>query len=618
MTFEIGFVFVTLIVTIILFVSDRLRLDLVALMALLALSIGGILTPAEAAAGFGDTTVILIAALFVVGEGLFQTGVAAAMGRWLGRIAGTSELRIMITTMLVVAPLSAFISSTGTVAIMLPVVITVARRAGISPSKLLIPMAYAALIGGMLTLIGTPPNIIASDALVAAGRDPLPFFGVTPVGVLVLIVTIGALALGGRNLLPKRVDATPPPANGPKPLAPHALAQAYGVNERLLQLRVRDDSPLIGVTFGEAGLRQHYSVTILASHSWPAKRSQPGLARVVGADARFAAGDLLIVEAEADDARRLAEAQRFELLDQRIGDGPLSPGLVMLEIALTPRSRYIGQTIVDMVVRSRFGVNVLGVQHLGQALEGDYTRQPLRFGDTMLVAGPSATLAPLVREQRFYGDFVIATVPDEIAGDAEERLSSRAPIALIITLIMLLMMAFNWLPTMIAAMLAAVALILTGCVKLADVYRRMSWESLVLIAAMLPMATALTKTGGSALIANGLVSAIGPFGALALLAGIFVLTTVFSQFISNTATAVLLMPIALQAAASLGINPEPLLVTVAIAATTAFSTPIASPVNTLVLAPGGYRFADYARIGVPLQVGVLIICLLVVPLIFPF
>ncbi|MFV9504160.1 MAG: SLC13 family permease [Oscillochloridaceae bacterium umkhey_bin13] len=618
MTFEIGFVFVTLAITVALFISDRLRLDLVAVMALLALSLAGILTPAEAAAGFGDTTVILIAALFVVGEGLFQTGVAASMGRWLGRVAGTSERRILMTMMLVVAPLSAFISSTGTVAIMLPVVVSVARRAGISPSKLLIPMAYAALIGGMLTLIGTPPNIIASDALVAAGRDPLPFFGVTPIGVLVLIIALGFLLLGGRKLLPERIDASRPRSSGPSPLTPNELATAYGVSEILLQLRVKPDSPLIGVTFGEAGLRQRYGITILASHPWPAGRPQPGQARVVGADARFAAGDLLVVEAHPEQAQRLAASQGFELLAEPVGDGPLGPGLLMLEVALTPRSRFIDQTIVDSMVRSRFGVNVLGVQRLGEPLEGDYARQPLRFGDTMLVAGPSATLAPLVREQRFYGDFVVATVPQEIAGHAEERLSPRAPVALVITLIMLVIMAFNWLPTMIAALLAAVALVLTGCVKVNDVYRRMSWESLVLIAAMLPMATALTKTGGSALIATGLVTAIGPFGALALLAGIFVLTTLFSQFISNTATAVLLMPIALQAAASLGINPEPLLVTVAIAASTAFATPIASPVNTLVLAPGGYRFSDYARVGVPLQVLVLFVCLLLVPVLFPF
>lgn len=617
MTFEIGIVFAILAATIVLFVSDRLRLDVTALLAMLALVLSGILTPAEATAGFGDTTVLLIAALFVVGDGLLQTGVAEALGRWLGRIAGTSELRILITTMLVVAPLSAFISSTGTVAIMLPVVVAVARRAGVSPSKLLIPMGYAALVGGMLTLIGTPPNIVASEALVAAGRNPFGFFSFTPIGIAVLGVAVVFLASVGRRLLPARVAPAAPgqPRSDQRPLS--ELMRAYGVEGALTRLRVPPASPLIGRSIAESALTTRYGITVLAVHAWPPERAQPGPAQPVTAETRFAAGDLLEVQLRDVQAERPAALPGLEPVPSATATR-LDAGLLLLEVALTPRSRYIGQSVVEADVRNQFGVHVLGVQRLGKLLDGDYAQTPLRFGDTLLVAGPAATLAPLVREQRYYGDFVVATVPEELAEAETQQLAPRWPLAVAIVLLMLVVMATNLLPTVVAALLAALTLVLTGCVRLSTVYTRMSWESLVLIAAMLPLATALQKTGGAQLIATALVGSFGSLGPLALMGGVFLLTSVLSQFISNTATAVLIMPIALQAASRLGVAPEPLLMTAAIAASTAFATPVASPVNTLVLVPGGYRFADYARAGVPLQLLVLALCLLVVPLLFPF
>ncbi|WP_129674534.1 SLC13 family permease [Candidatus Chloroploca sp. Khr17] len=619
MTGDILIVLSILLATIILFVSDRLRLDVVALLALLALTLTGILTPAEASAGFGDTVVILIAALFVVGEALLQTGVAASISRWLGRVAGTSELRIMVMLMVVVAPLSAFISSTGTVAIMLPVVVALARRARISPSRLLIPMAYAALIGGMLTLIGTPPNLVASEALANAGRAPFGFFSFTPLGLLVLGVAVIFMALVGRHLLPTRVQ---PPADAPDArndaLTSAELIDAYAVKDDLVSLRVRPTSPLIGKSVVESTLSTAYDVTLLASYPWQLDREAPGKARAVNANTRFAAGDLLDLQAPTAQAERMATELELDVLPSPLESGHLNTGLLVVEVALTPRSSFLGRSVVDLAVRSRFGVNVLGVQRLGQPLKDAFAQEPLRFGDTLLVAGPMPTLAPLVRDQRYYGDFVIAAVPPQLEAEQETTMASQAPVAIIITLLMLIVMAGGWVPTMTAALLAAVALVLTGCVKVTEVYKRMSWESLVLIAAMLPMATALNKTGGTALIAGGIVETIGPLGPLALIAGMFLLTTIFSQFISNTATAVLMMPIALEAASKLGVGPEPLLMTVAIAASTAFATPIASPVNTLILTPGGYRFADYARAGLPLQMLVLVICMIFVPLLFPF
>ncbi len=611
MTTEIWIVFAILAATIALFISDKLRLDVTAMLAMLALTLTGILTPTEAVAGFGDTTVILIAALFVVGEGLVQTGVAAALGRWLGLRAGTSELRILILTMAVVAPLSAFISSTGTVAILMPVVVSLAQRAGISPSKLLIPMAYAAMIGGMLTLIGTPPNIVASEARVALGRGPFDFFAFTPIGLMILVVGVVFIAGVGRRLLPARAAVSAPGTRTGPSLA--ELISAYGLPGLLVRLRVGPTSTLIGRTLVESSLRRGYAATVVG-----VKPAAGGPERPVNATTRLAVGDQVQVQVPEAFRDRLNAELDLAPVSAAAANGALAPDLFVVEVALTPRSVFIGRTIAERQIRTAYGVTVLGMQRLGRSFEGDLANEPLRFGDTLLVAGTATSFAPLLSEQRYFGDFVVAAVPRELEEYAAARIAPQAPVAVAIVLVMLVLMATGWLPTVTAALLAALALLLSGCVGLATVYRRMSWESLVLIAAMLPMATALQKTGGAALIAEGLATGLGAYGPLALLVGVFLLTSLFSQFISNTATAVLVMPIAAAAASQAGIAPEPLLMTAAIAASTAFSTPIASPVNTLVLSPGDYRFIDYARVGVPLQILVLVICALVVPWFFPF
>ncbi|NNJ10274.1 SLC13 family permease [Chloroflexales bacterium ZM16-3] len=616
MTTDILIVFGILAATIALFVSDRLRLDLVALLALLSLLLAGLLTPAEAAAGFGDSTVMLIASLFVVGDGLFQTGVAAAMGRWLGRVAGTSELRVLIVTMLVVAPLSAFISSTGTVAIMMPIAVSLARRAGFSPSRLLIPMAYAALIGGMLTLIGTPPNLVVNEALIAAGRPSLGFFSLTPIGLIILLAGVAFMALTSRRLLPARVD--PAAGAGRSQISLAELSAAYLLPDSISRLRVREGSPLAGRSLAESGLRARYGATVVAVQAWPPARPAPGPSRPAIAESRLAVGDLIEVQAPAARVADLVADQGLDRLPVTPGGQMISSDLHIIEVALNPRSRFIGRSIADANIRREFGVTVLGFQRLGQPLDVDLADEPLRFGDTLLVAGSAEALEPVIQEQRHFGDFVVASVPRELEERASEQLSPRWPAAVAIMLAMLVAMALGWLPTVTAALLAAVAMVLSGCAPIAKVYRRMSWESLVLIAAMLPMATALQKTGGAALIAEALTTTLGGAGPLALMAGVFVLTSLFSQFISNTATAVLLAPIALEAATRIGVHPEPLLVATAIAASTAFATPIATPVNTLVLSPGGYRFADYARAGLALQLIVLLICVVAVPIFFPF
>lgn len=615
MTFDILLVFGLLAVTIILFVGDWLRLDLVALMAVLALMLTGLLTPEEALAGFADPIVLIIAGLFVVGTGLFQTGVASLLGQWLGQVAGTTELKLMGIIMLVVALLSAFISSTGTVAIFLPVVVSLATNANLSPSRLLIPLAYGSLLGGMLTLIGTPPNIIVNNQLLDQGREPFNFFAFTPIGLVMLAVSVGFMLLVGRRLLPTRQLSTSAERSGNKTqgLPIRELAEMYGLSSTVFQLWVRSDSSLINQSLAQLALRSHYGVNVLAVANRSAPNQSPDKAHPVHAETVFAAYDTVYVQGNREQVERLAQTQHLDVLpateqvEQRLTE---EQGIV--EVLLTPRSRLIGQTIEQSRLRDTYHVTILAIMRLGTSIESAISTTPLRFGDTLLVGGEWRNIDALCADDQ---DFVVISQPRE--KPQRQPVTGRAWIAVAILLGMLILMTTGLTPTVTAVLLAAVAMVLTRCVTMEEVYRTMSWESVILIAGMLPMATALEQTGGIELIATGLTDSLGGWGPLAVMAGLFVLTSVFSQFISNTATTVLVAPIAFQAALSLEVEPRTFLMTVAVAASTAFATPIASPVNTLVLGPGGYRFADFARVGILLQLLLLVTTLLVVPFFFP-
>jgi di/tricarboxylate transporter len=600
---ETTLVFAILAATILLFVSDRLRLDVVALLALLALALTGILTPAEALAGFSDPIVLIIAGLFVVGGALFETGVAARMGQVLGGFAGTSPLRLTAVVMLSAGLLSGFMSSTGTVAVMLPVVAAMAWKAGLSPSKLLIPLAFGSLLGGMLTLIGTAPNIVVANQLAAEGYAPFGFFDFTPVGLVMLLAGVAFMLLGGTRLLPARASAEGPAApDGVPALAEEEMVRGYAIGD-LVRLRVRPGSPLVGRTAAQADLRRRYRVNVVRIR--PADR--PAFRRARDTDA-LGAGDVLDLRGEPGAIERVAQELGLEPVDA-VSRGPR---LRLAEVLLTPRSRLIGQTLVGVRFRDRYGVNVLAMTRGAPRVEEEIAEVPLRFGDTLLVAGSRRRIDMLRGEGN---DFVVIARSEAAAGD--ERLSGRARAALAIMLGMMLLLTFEVVPPVLAVLLAAVAAVLTRTIDVDEAYRTVNWESVVLIAAILPMATALEKTGGMQLIVDAL-GGVGALGPVAMLAVLFVVTSTFSQVISNTATTVLLAPIAFGAAMQMGVSPYPLLMTVAVAASSAFATPIATPVNTLVLGPGAYRFADFLRVGALLQLVILLLTLALVPLLFPF
>ncbi len=609
MTPDILLVFTLLFATIALFISDRLRMDVVAILLILALILTGLLTPAEALAGFGDPLVILIAALFVVGEGLFRTGIAFSVGNWLVNVAGTSETRLLVMLMLVIAVLSAFMSNTGAVAIFIPVALNLATRAGVRPQQLLLPMAYAGSIGGMLTLIGTPPNLVVSTELTRAGLEPFNFFSFLPIGLLVLAAAIVFILLVGRALLPGGDDETGD-AGGNR-LSMRDLVTAYGVDDSFHMVRIGADSPLAGQTVGQALLRSRFGITVIAVERQGG--GKPSVIPVV-IGTEYRAGDVLFLNGSEAEARELtASVSGLEALPLDYGRREDLTGEVgVAEVLVAPRSQIVGHTIREARFREDQGLSVLGILRKGEPVTEDLLGTRLEFGDSLLVAGGWRQIELL---QRNATDFMVLTLPREMDEVAPNR--AHAPRALAIVAVMLVLMTLGVVPAVTAVLMAGLAMVLARCVSMEEAYQAINWQSVVLIAGMLPMATALDKTGALELIVSGLVDSLGDYGPIALMAGLFLLTTVFSQFISNTATAVLVAPIALGAAAGLGVSPYPFLMTVALGASTAFSTPMASPVNTLVIGPGGYRFGDFLRLGIPLQLLALVITLVCVPILFP-
>ncbi len=618
--------------TVALFVFSKLRADLVALLSLLALYLSGILTTQQALAGFADSTVIMVAALFVVGEGLSRMGITAWLGQFFMRQAGESETRLLVVIMLGTAVLSAFLSNTGTVAMLLPAVVAASWRIGSLPSKFLIPMAFAANLGGLITLIGTPTNIVVSDTLVNAGYGGFGFFEFAIVGIpltLLVVVFILWLWAGDGSHLVKavrnRLDLDQSVGQ---------MAQSYRLSSKLFRLRVRSNSSLVGKTLAEAALGQEYGVSVLGiqpdTNRDLSEASQRGrqvvrqqldwlqshTGELPGPGTRIQSHDLLLVKGNPEVIENLTYqlgvgVQPVDPEKESLTDLLLSQEIGVAEVILTPRSDNAGRTVADARIAETFDVQVLTLRRGDKLLPRKETR--LEFGDSLLVRGRWESIDRLRQDSR---NFVVVGEPEAMARQVV-KLTPRSLIAVLTLLGMVGLMLFSIVPTVIAVMLAAVVMVLTGCVTPEGAYRSVNWQTVVLIAAMLPMSTALEVTGGASLIANALVNTLGVIGPIALMAGVYLLTTGFSQVMSNTATAVLVAPIVLQAALSLGVAPEPMLMMVAVGAAAAFLTPIASPTNTLVFVPGGYTWGDYVKIGLPLIVLVLLASLVIVPLAWP-
>ncbi len=610
-----------LAIAILLFITEWLRVDVVALGVVVSLMLTGILTTDEALSGFSNSIVLTIASLFVVGGAIMQTGLAGAIGRRILTVAGRSHTRLIIVITLTVALLSGFMSDTGTVAVLLPAIISLAWNTKISPSKLLIPLSFGALLGGAMTLIGTPPNIIVSNLLRENGLTPFRFFDYTPIGFTLLAGGILYLVTIGARWLP---DHTPK-QDIQRVETPEELAGIYKLPDNLYRLRVRRKGAVVGLSVQDSDFRSRYKLNILEILRNPNPRDVAKLGGhrlVLQSDPDsipiepstvLKSGDLLIVQGEPNDISFAAASLNLGVQPAQADDHKslVNHEIGLAEVLLPPRSNLVGKTIVQTRFGTLFDLTVLGIRRPGVDTQLDLKTTPLRFGDTLLVQGSWENILALKRQRR---DFVVIGQPEEMTGAPARR---KAPIALLILVGMLVLLVTNTVSVAAASMLAGLAMILTGCLSIDDAYASVDWKSIVLIAGMLPMSTALENVGLVEAAAAGLTGLFGTMSPLVVIAGLFLITSLFTQVLSNTATTVLIAPIALATAQNLGLRPYAFLMAVAVAASMAFASPVASPTNTLVMGAGNYSFKDYIRVGLPLILLTMLISILVLPLLWP-
>jgi di/tricarboxylate transporter len=780
MTTEILIVLAILILAVVLFVSEKVRPDLVALMVMAALALTGLVTPSQALLGFSSSAVVTVWAVLILSAALSRSGVANIIGNRLLGIAGNGLTRLTSIIMLTVGVLSSLMNNIGATSLMLPVVVVVARRTKTAPSKLLMPLAFGGLLGGMTTLIGTPPNILVSDSLTRAGLPPLRMFDFAPTGVIVTLVGVGFMALLGRRLLPSR-DIAKEVTGG----ADDNLGEVYALKERLFVIRLPRQTPLDGMTLMETRLGPALGVNVLAIRRegedhvapgpaailkggdrlvvlgreahlkevvgrhqlelstygltvetllnpdvgtahvvldsdsglvgttlresdfrrtfglnvlgiWrdgmphrtqlgdvelqpgdtllvqgPAGRieqasSQPGLtvsaadeteissigerlfavnvpvgsglagkslaqshlADVLGLsvlgimregqthlmpdpDQILQAGDTLLVEGRQDNLRGIQAQEDIEIEDSAQVDlASLQRGDVGLsEVVLAPRTHLVGKTLKEIRFRDKYKMNAVAIMRSGRAMRSNIGEQRLQFGDALLLFGHRRNLS------------VLATDPDFLVLEEESQEPPRyekAPLAALIMAGALVPVMFGWLPIAISLIVGVILMILSGCLTMDEAYRAIEWKAIFLIAGMLPLGTALENTGTASFLATTVVELVGGLGPIALMAALFILTALASQAMPNAAVAVLLAPIAIDAAADIGVSPYPLIMSVAISASAAFLSPVGHPANLLVMGPGGYTFRDFTRVGAPLMLVILAVVLLTVPLIWPF
>ena len=780
MMLEITIVLTILLIAIVLFITEWVSMDVVALLVLSSLAVTGLLTPTEALSGLSNPAVVTVWAILILSGGLARTGVANLLGRKLLQLAGDNEIRLLVIIMLTVGILSGFMNTIGVVSLFLPVVLDISRRTKQPPSKLLIPLAFAGLLGGLNTLIGTPPNILISIALKDAGLRPFQMFDFAPVGISVLLAGILYMTLIGRHLLPDRdpvrelastqgkdfkslyalhermVMLHLPPGSilHGKTLAESRLGSALGLNviaiirngqtqlspgltfvlqsnDRLLvegrldqlatlgdanqvvveeddftiehlisadveliEAQISPDARMVGQTLRQVGFRHIYQVVVLAIRrgdvtfrtnleniqllpndilliqgrneqlselrvepdltlSTPASLANykleerfmvvhvPEKSMLVGKtliESRLAdsyglqvlgivrdgetrliptpeeileAGDTLLVKGKQSDLKMMNGLQGLEVDSQPSPEvGELESEEIGLEEAvLSPHSTLVGKTLRELNFRLKYGLSVLAIWREGRAYRTNLRDIQLRFGDALLLYGQRERLHMLGSEP----DFLVLTEEAQKAPRKE-----KIPMALFVMGVVLIPAIFGWLPISVTAIIGVTLMVLTRCLTMEEAYQAINWKAVFLIAGMLPLGIAMEQTGASQFLANGMVGLIGGLGPLAVMAGFFILASLASQFMPNPAVAVLLAPIALSTASDMGISPYPLMMTVAVSASAAFLSPVGHSANVLVMGPGGYRFSDYLKVGIPLTLVVLGVVLLVMPIFWPF
>ena len=605
---------IVLILTVTMFIIGRIRADVVALCALAALLIFDVLTPAQALSGFSSPVVIMMVGLFVVGGGIFQTGLAKVASQKIMKLAAGNDLRMFLLVMITTSVIGAFVSNTGTVALMMPIVVSMAAQNGSHPGRLLMPLAFASSLGGMLTLIGTPPNLVIQDALTGAGHEPLSFFSFFPVGIIVIIIGILVLLPLSRLFLGKANPKAKRTANSGKTL--DQLVEEYNLQHQLRRYKISNHSAVAGQTVAELDLRNRYGISIMEIRR-KAARSGRFIRNVKQSvpkpDSILQAEDILYLTGDKEQMENFANKMQLERLDDT---GIDFYDIGIAEIVLMPTAQLNGTQLKSSGLRERFNINVLGIRRSKDYILKDLSEERLHAGDVLLVQGSWTNIAQLAGEN---DDWVVLGQPKEQA--QKVMLDNKAPIAGVIMLLMVAMMVFDFIPVapVTAVIIAGLLMVLTGCFRNVEAaYKTINWESIVLIAAMMPMSIALEKTGTSAQISHALVDFLGAMGPTALLAGIYFTTSLLTMFISNTATAVLMAPIALSASTELGVSPYAFLFAVTLGASMCFASPFSTPPNALVMRAGQYTFMDYVKVGLPLQLIIGIVMVFALPLLFPF
>ncbi|NTX79760.1 SLC13 family permease [Serratia proteamaculans] len=610
MNSELLWVLSLLLIAIVLFTTNKLRMDVVALLVIIAFVLSGTLTLPEATVGFSDPNVILIAALFVIGEGLVRTGVAYQVGDWLVKVAGSSETRMLMLLMVTVAGLGAFMSSTGVVAIFIPVVLSVAARMKIPPGRLMMPLSFAGLISGMMTLVATPPNMVVNSELVREGIGGFGFFAVTPVGLAVLVLGVGYMLVARRWLGNEDGDKT---RETWQRRTFRDLIRDYKLTGRARRLALRSGSPLVGHSLDELHLRARYGANVVGIERW--KRFRRVMVSASGST-ELREGDVLLLDMSDSqvDLREFCSEQQLEPMVLR-GDyfSEQSRNVGMAEVSLIPDSTLLGQSLRGSTFRSRYDLNVVGIRRNGETLAGKLVDESLALGDILLVIGDWKAIRQLQAKTH---DFIVLNLPAEV--DEVAPAITQAPHALFCLALMVAMMLTDEIPNPIAALIACLLMGKFRCIDMESAYKSIHWPSIILIVGMMPFAQALQKTGGVDLIVRGLMDVAGDAGPRVMLVCLFALCATIGLFISNTATAVLMAPIAIAAAREMGVSPYPFAMIIAIAASAAFMTPVSSPVNTLVLGPGNYKFGDFVRIGVPFTLLVMLVSVIIVPWLYAF
>jgi di/tricarboxylate transporter len=597
-----------LVASIVMFAINRPRMDVVAVGLLVALPLTGVLTVPETLSGFSDPNVVLIAALFVIGEGLSRTGLTYRLGDWLSARAGTSSTRLIVLLMLSVALLGAFMSSTGVVAIFIPVVLSIATRLRISPRQLMMPLSFAALISGMLTLIATAPNLVIDAELVRAGEAGFGFFSVTPFGLVVLALGIGYLLIARRFL---GADTADDSAADDRTYG--HLMRDYRLADRDRRVQVGRGSPLIGRSPTEIDLHRHgMRVIAVERRRWLQRTLR---VTATGLSSPVVRGDVLLVDVFAPRDDLAEDLRRLHLRVLPVDEGFLaerSREVGLGEVMPPPNSAALGRTVGELRTRELYRIDVIGLRRGTEALPGSLAAERVRLGDTLLVVGAWDDVKRLTARST---DFVALELPAEVR--EQSPAANRAPYALLSVVVMVVLMVTGIVPNVIAALIACLMMGAFGCIDMPSAYRSIHWPTLLLIVGMLPFALALERTGGIDLAVDALTGLLGEGSPVVLLAGLFATTAVIGLFVSNTATAVLMGPVAIATAEKLGASPYPFAMVVMLAASAAFMTPVSSPVNTLVLGPGRYRFADFMRIGTPFALVVMIVAITMVPWLLP-